>query len=238
MAIFVLVHGSWQGAWCWREVVTRLEAQGHRAVPIDLPGHGADRTPPESVTLQNYTDAIVDAVRRLDEPPILVGHSLGGIVSLAAEECPERIRALVYVTAILPRDGMTLMQTVAGFDSRYLAEIVWAEDRRTARISAQGAYEFLYHLCEPTLVEEVLPLFCAEPVAPFETPIERRAERIERVPSYYIECLRDRVVPLALQREIHPAASCKNVYSIDTGHAPFFSAPDCLADILHAISQV
>jgi alpha-beta hydrolase superfamily lysophospholipase len=57
MAEFILVHGAWHGAWCWREVVPRLEARGHMANAIDLPGHGADRSPLDTVSLQDYVSA-------------------------------------------------------------------------------------------------------------------------------------------------------------------------------------
>lgn len=45
MATFVLVSGSWHGAWCWEYVIPQLEVRGHRAVAAELPGMGADRTP-------------------------------------------------------------------------------------------------------------------------------------------------------------------------------------------------
>ena len=40
MANFVLVHGAWHGAWCWRRVVDLLQAQGHRVHALTLTGLG------------------------------------------------------------------------------------------------------------------------------------------------------------------------------------------------------
>ena len=37
---FVLVHGMSHGAWAWDGLVRRLEKGGHRAIALDLPGHG------------------------------------------------------------------------------------------------------------------------------------------------------------------------------------------------------
>ena len=45
MSQFLLVHGAFHGAWCWRKTVAELERRGHRAKAIDLPGQGEDRTP-------------------------------------------------------------------------------------------------------------------------------------------------------------------------------------------------
>ena len=38
-AHFVLIAGAWHGAWCWQKIVPLLEAQGHRVLTPDLPGH-------------------------------------------------------------------------------------------------------------------------------------------------------------------------------------------------------
>ena len=38
---FVLVHGGFHGAWCWSRTIPELQALGHDAIAIDVPGHGA-----------------------------------------------------------------------------------------------------------------------------------------------------------------------------------------------------
>ncbi len=238
MARFVFVHGSWHGAWCWRNVVRWLAARGHEAVALDLPGHGEDRSPVESVTLQDYVDRTIEIINASANNSILVGHSMGGgIINQAAEVVPERIIALVYVAALVPPNGCSMMSFVDGFDPEYLAQILWAPDRRTARIKPEGVKRFLYPLCPSEAIEAALPLFTAEPVAPYDTPISLTEGNFGRISRYYVECLRDRVVPIALQRAMCAAVPVDHIYSLDTDHAPFFSAPDQLALILHGISE-
>ncbi len=236
MASFLLIHGAWQGAWCWREIAPRLEERGHQAIAIDLPGHGEDRSPPETVTLQDYVDRVNQAVNASKDRPILVGHSMGGLIGLTAESVPDSIAALVYVAALVPPSGYSMMHFVSGFDPQYLAQLQWAPDRRTALISPEGAREFLYPRCPPEIVESAFARFTPEPVAPYETPFSTTHERFGRVPRYYIECLRDRVVPLAVQRAMRTGVPFLGVYSLDTDHSPFFSAPEELAAILHRIA--
>lgn len=118
-----------------------MAARGHEAVAIDLPGHGEDHAPPEAVTLQDYADRIIEALRAKEDNPILVGHSSGGFIGPAAEMAPDPIRALVYIAAHLPASGSSMMQTVNGFDPELLAQFQWAPDRRTARFSPEGARE-------------------------------------------------------------------------------------------------
>ena len=81
---------------------------------------------------------------RLTLRPLLfrIGHSMG-LIGLIAEQVPERIRALVYISGLLPPNGTSLMQQVDGFDPRFLAQIEFAPDRRTARLSAAGVRYFL-----------------------------------------------------------------------------------------------
>jgi pimeloyl-ACP methyl ester carboxylesterase len=235
MAKFVLVHGSWQGAWCWREMIPRLLSSGHEAEAIDLPGHGEDRASVESVTFQQYVERTLEAVNVSKDPLILVGHSMAGaIVREAAGLAPDCIRAIVSVASLLPRNGASMLSLVEGFDPEYLAQILWAEDRRTARLSPEGVRRFAYFRCPQATVDAVLPLLTAEPIAPYETPL---SVRDAGVPHYYIECLRDRIVPIALQRSMHAGFPPDRIYALDTDHAPFFSMPDEFASILNSIAE-
>ena len=237
MARFVLVHGAWQGLWCWREVTPRLTVEGHDAAALDLPGHGRDKARPEIVTMQHYVDRIRQEILVSAQDVILVGHSMGGVVSQAAEEIHARVRALVYIAALVPPNGCEMLKFVASYDPQFVKEFVWSSDGRTAGITPDGARQFLYTHCATDDVESVLPLFTAEPVAPFATPVTLTDRSYGRIPRYYIECLRDRAVPIELQRSMQAATSFQGIYSINTDHSPFFSMPQKLAEILHDIAK-
>ncbi len=81
MSTFVLVHGAWHGAWCWTALAEDLRADGHQVDTPDLPGHGADTTPHDQVTLDLYVQRIVDVIGEEGEPVVLVGHSMGGMAA-------------------------------------------------------------------------------------------------------------------------------------------------------------
>lgn len=92
MSQFLLVHGGFHGAWCWRKTVAELEKRGHRAKAIDLPGQGEDETPLTKVTLGTMVDKIVVEMAGLPGQVVLVGHSLGGIaISVTGETVPEAL---------------------------------------------------------------------------------------------------------------------------------------------------
>src|SRR5215471_8421479 len=111
MSRYILVHGAWHGRWCWDQVVPLLRQAGHQVETLDLPGHGQDRTPILEVTLAAYTKRVCETLDAQAEPVILVGHSMGGIViTQVAEERPEKIQTLVYLTAFLVQNGESVVQ--------------------------------------------------------------------------------------------------------------------------------
>src|SRR6185295_8426805 len=111
MTTYVLVHGSFHGAWCWQPVVAALEARGARVIAPDLPGHGDDRTPVAQCTLQAYVDRVTAVLDAQEQNVVLVGHSMGGVViTQAAEARAEKIARLVYVCAFVPQNGQALIE--------------------------------------------------------------------------------------------------------------------------------
>jgi len=71
-----------------------------------------------------------------------------------------------------------------------------------------------------------------EAVALLATPLHTSAENFGRLPRIYIECLRDQVLPPAVQKKQYTALPCQKVISMDTSHSPFFSAPEELVEHL------
>lgn len=99
MAEVVLVPGLWLQGSTWDAVVPHLEAAGHRARPLTLPGTspGADRAGVGTTELVAAAVAAVDAAPE-GVPVVVVGHSMGcAVVSGAVDARPERVARAVYV---------------------------------------------------------------------------------------------------------------------------------------------
>ncbi|MGB9068436.1 MAG: alpha/beta fold hydrolase [Candidatus Acidiferrales bacterium] len=239
MATFLLIHGAWHGGWCWGRVAPLLEPKGHKAVAADLPGHGADQTPTSLVTLKSYTDRICEIAGAQSEPVILVGHSMGGVaITQAAEDCPEKIRALVYMCAFLPRDGDSLT-TWASQDSESEvnpSNLEIGPDGATV-FKRESARKAFYMQCSDEDIQFAQARLVPQSPAPIRTPVTTTTERWGRIPRDYIECARDRAITLKLQRAMQQASPCRRTFSIDTDHSPFFSRPQELADILHTVGS-
>jgi hypothetical protein len=72
---------------------------------------------------------------------------------------------------------------------------------------------------------------------PWLPPRRLTQQGFDRLPRAYIECLRDRAIPLELERLMGAATPCR-VTSMDTDHSPFFSAPEALCGQLSAIQAL
>jgi pimeloyl-ACP methyl ester carboxylesterase len=77
----LLVHGAWHGAWCWNDgFAQRLEGRGIRTSAMDLRGHGQRHGGGRlnRHRFRGYADDVVAALRSMDGPTVVVGHSMGG----------------------------------------------------------------------------------------------------------------------------------------------------------------
>jgi pimeloyl-ACP methyl ester carboxylesterase len=89
----VLAHGAWADGSSWARVVTGLAAQGVKASAVPLP----------LTSLADDVAALNRSIERMPGPVVLAAHAYAGAVIALAR--PERVKALVYVTALAPDEG-------------------------------------------------------------------------------------------------------------------------------------
>jgi len=238
MSVFVLVHGSWHGGWCWDKLVPLLEKDGHRVLAPDLPSHGKDRTPPVQVTLRSYTDAIGSLVDNQPERVILVGHSMAGsVISQVAESRPEKIERLVYLCAFLLQDGQSVFETAStGAGSQLTPALIPGPVEGSLIIRDDAIIPGFYADCTPADAEWAKSMLTPEPAAPVGTPVHVTEANFGRVPRAYIETLKDAALPLEMQRQLYAALPCETVISINSSHSPFLSRPEELAAALASLA--
>lgn len=234
----MLVHGASHGGWCWEKVKPLLEANGNRVCAPDLPGMGKDDTPPANVTLADNVEKLSRLLDKMDEPVVLVGHSLGGItISALAEARRRKLKALVYLCAILPQPGKT-GRDMSGLDP----SAMW---RLSRQVSPDGlTYTFARDRVPGLFYEDVSPedryrameRLRPQPLAISTTPVTLTEERFGSVPRWYIECIFDNALKIDLQRKMVKLTPCK-VITMECGHSPFYSNPEELVEHLEAIAR-
>lgn len=112
-----MIHGMWGGPWHWANYRDVFESAGYRCVAVTLPYHDADPhdiPDPElgTASLLDYVEAIEREIGHVDEKPILMGHSMGGLLAqmLAARG---RAKALVLLAPAAPAGIWPITPSVA-----------------------------------------------------------------------------------------------------------------------------
>jgi pimeloyl-ACP methyl ester carboxylesterase len=207
MATFVLVHGAWHGAWCWRELVSELEARGHRVeaphLPCDEPGLSVEDC---AAFVGRHPEAIV------------VGHSLGAQV-VALVDAGVR----VYLAGLLPTGedrSETYHPNFGGFLRDELGRSYWPD----ADTCAAHMYPDCTRAQSDAAFAQLRRQSLLQPVA---------ASLCER--DVVVATMKDAAIKPGWQVSKARAAGARLV-EIDSGHSPFITQPDELAELLDGLT--
>lgn len=103
----LFVHGAFGGAWNWNEVfLPYLVARGHHVIAFSIRGHGTSDGYENlrEWSLRDYLEDVRRVLAELPEPPVIIGHSLGGLLAQMLVG-RARLRGLVLL-ASLPPEGL------------------------------------------------------------------------------------------------------------------------------------
>lgn len=233
---YVLVHGAWADESAWGFVRNEL-AKKANVVVVNLPAHGIDLADGRKTGLADYVKVVTAAVKQQPGKVILVGHSMAGmIISQVAEQMPERIDKLVYVSAYLPASG----ESAAGITNTFLNNkpieaFQFNEDYSLVSISKEALPAVVCADCTQYMKETLVKYHKAEPVKGLNDKVTLTA-KFASVPKYYISTTKDQAVPYALQKQmIQKNGKVKKVFEMETSHLPFVVDPAGFLRILNEI---
>jgi pimeloyl-ACP methyl ester carboxylesterase len=128
-APILMAHGAFCGGWVFDRFAGPFLAAGHPVVAPDLPGHAA-QAPPDAVrglSMADYAGALAAAAAALPAPPVLIGHSLGGLAAaMAAMRAPIAGLILLAPTAPWGVTGSTMEEAISAV-SLYALGPYWAQ---------------------------------------------------------------------------------------------------------------
>lgn len=234
----ILVHGAWQGSWTFGRLIPALAERNLTAVAVDLPGNGADDTPPGEVTIDRYGDALEAMVDLLGGQAVLVGHSGGGVVvTAAAERFPDKVAGVVYLAGMCLPQGMDfgeLTELVVGPGNSFgiTPDISTAEDGLTTSVPFDAAARYFLNDLPFDEAIEVVQRLTPQPVGGQYITSPTTAERFGTIPKLYIEALQDLSMILEAQRMMQGFIPDMPVVSLDAGHVPQFTDAEGVADAL------
>ncbi|HVN26834.1 MAG TPA: alpha/beta fold hydrolase, partial [Candidatus Binataceae bacterium] len=191
---FVLVHGAWHGSFCWAAVANELGKHGDHCHAVDLPGNNANPMDRARVTLQTYIDSVVKFIEARDlHNVVLAGHSMAGLVMPGVvAKIPERLKRVVFVTAIVAEDGK------AGLDAgnpTAAARIQMANSRYDKSLSIEAMAEnfrtFFMQDAKKEMQDWVLATLCPQPIQPMLDPVDMKSFHATGVPQSYLVCEND-----------------------------------------------
>ncbi len=240
MAHFILVHGAWHGAWCWRRVSEALVRAGHHAHAVTLTGLGERaHLLSSTITLETHISDVINAIEAEEMSDVVLAvHSYAGMLGTAvADRLPGRLKHLVYVDAVVPRPGESWSST-------------HASTTREARLAAaQASALFSFPAPDPAIFgladadgEWVKRRQTPHPGHTYSAPLAFDVQRVAAVPRTFVNCtqpplatidaIRTRVVDPKFWDGAWLAGGGARVVELKTGHDPMVSAPQALTQLL------
>jgi pimeloyl-ACP methyl ester carboxylesterase len=235
MTTYVLVHGAWHGGWCWRKVRAALEASGAGVHTPTLTGLGERaHLASREISLDTHVADVLGVLEAEDlTDVVLVGHSYGGMVATAvADRAAGRVARMVYLDAVVPRDGQCLYDRAPP-----QLKTLFEEQARIAgegwRVPESVATPQFLGLKSEEDVRWVMQKLTSHPIRTFREAV-RLSAHFPQMPRTYINCIGDK--PLGQPRTIQ-ANGIEDYHEVRTGHDAMVTAPDEVAAILRGAAE-
>lgn len=166
----LFVPGLGHEAGCWDRWRTAAAAAGYPAYAMSLRGHGTSHGNVRRARLGQYRDDVVRVARSLPEPPVLVGHSMGGLVSAMAA-ARYAVPALVLVASVPARPALGSLLSIARQHPLDAAGVLAG---RTLRMRP----EYLFERLDPATAAACIARCGPEsPIAQYQLVFHRRPAR-------------------------------------------------------------
>ncbi|WP_327588397.1 alpha/beta hydrolase [Nonomuraea sp. NBC_00507] len=225
----VLVHGAWADASGWNGVVSQLRRDGYPVIAPANPLRGLA----SDVAYLNSLLATVDG------PLVLVGHSYGGSVVTNAANADPDVKALVYVSAIIPDQG----ESVFGLAGRYEGSKINNDTIKTVPLASGDADVYLKTDNFADIFSADLPRSTSALLAVTQRPITFSAlndpsgtPAWKTVPSWALISRDDQAIPVQAQRFMTARAKSHTV-EVPASHAALIIDPGAVTRLIETAAR-
>jgi len=213
----VLAHGAWADGTSWARVITALKAEAVKVSAAPLP----------LTSLADDVAALNRSLDRIEGPIVLAGHAYAGAVIALVR--PERVNALVYITALAPDEGEKVADVFYRLEPHPRAPklapngdgLIWLPEEAFATAFAQNASA--EDRAVLAAVQRPISINCI--TVPAGRPLWKE------IPSWYLVAKDDRMIVPETQRYMAERMKAKiKVHAVD--HTPSVTAPGGVVDII------
>ena len=213
----VLVHGAWADGSCWQNVILPLERLGLSVICAPLP----------LTSLRDDIAALSRTLERTNRPVVLVGHAYAGAV--IAGPTDDRIKALVYVSALAPGEGETVAQVFYREPPHPEAPQLAADSHGFIWMPADGFQKAVAHKASAdqtaimAAVQRPIAVKCIQEVTSQSTWRTK--------PTWYLLAEEDRMIKSTTQRFMAERMGAKiRSYAVD--HTAMYTEPKIVVDVI------
>ncbi|MBB6143130.1 pimeloyl-ACP methyl ester carboxylesterase [Silvibacterium bohemicum] len=217
MGTVVLVHGAWADGSCWSNIIIPLRRHGLNVISAQIP----------LTSLTDDAAALRRVIERTMGPVTLVGHAYAGAVIAAAHN--DRVKSLVYVAALAPDEGETVMDVFYRATPHPQAPhlepdaygFIWMPEESFGSAVAHKASSD--QIAIMTALQQPISVQCIQEKAP--TPAWKST------PSWYLIAEEDRMIIPEVQRFMAERMGA-TIRSHNVDHTPMHTAPNFVVDLI------
>jgi len=231
---YVLIHGSYHGAWCWDSVKKELEKNNHKVYALDLPGHGKNHTPRKNISMKLYVSYVKDFILNNNlQNIILVGHSMGGIVvSQVAELIPKKINKLILLGGVILDNGECFLDVIPEWRREYYLDCLKYSEDSSIPINPEFVKTCFLNKCDNPTIINVISKLTPQPFIHNEK-IFLKDFKNTNLKIIYIRCTEDKSMDKDyFTNVLNKLPSSHKLIEINSDHEPMFSNPEELNKIL------
>jgi pimeloyl-ACP methyl ester carboxylesterase len=219
------------GGGCWNDVADILAAAGHRVLTPSLTGLG-DRQHllDADIDMNTHIQDVVNTLVYNDLHEVtLVGHSYGGLpVTCAADQVPERIKAIVYLDALIAENGKTTME----LQTEPIREALVQVTSKANGVDVMAPFRAEdWGVADPEPAARMNAMMCPHPAKTFQTRFVLKGVPGNSLPSVYIRCTNP-VVPNLVYFHDMARDLGMPIIDLETGHLVMATHAKLLAETL------